>query len=536
TPQQPLAGASTYTITVLNGITDLIGNPLQAGASASFATLDDLAPAPPTIEPELPAITAETSLIVAGTAESNANVEITGGAVKVNTLASDTGHYSAQVALFEDAVNQLSVTATDLSGNVSTPATTTIVQDSIRMVVVDASFELDGSIIIDFSKPVNLSSVTSQNIYVLATSTITGNVIAASDPTRIIFYPQIALNNPPIPFVLKVEPSVEDQGGHPLEYPFHKLFNGASGNSFVQGEVWDNATGQPLAGATVTQIAPAITPAPIATTDLKGQFTLPVSSGTVTLRVERAGYLHSYRFVNAPAGQAVVMFDARLEPVSSTVLNLTTSQNTLANADGSISLITPAGAVSQETTVVLSKRDGQSLPGLLPDGWAPVAVGTFATSAALQQEVTLRVKNESGMGAFSSTPTAYYDEASSVWRTGPAGFVSSDGQYFEVQTNKATTHAFLMFDPTDPPAPSLPDQPLLPSNGAAVPPSGIPNLVAIPIGIYPQQRAVVSTTFSGAQFKSGSRFQAILKEKFNLLAGVGSVETTPKTADLIGYS
>ncbi len=71
-----------------------------------------------------------------------------------------------------------------------------------------------------------------------------GTVISGADPSRIIFYPQISLNNPPIPFVLKVETTVVDQGGHALEYPFSKMFNAGSGNSFVQGEVWDNASGQ----------------------------------------------------------------------------------------------------------------------------------------------------------------------------------------------------------------------------------------------------------------------------------------------------
>jgi len=420
---------------------------------------------------------------------------------------------------------------------------TTLIQDSLSMVVVDASFEPDGSIIIDFSKPVSVGSITQQNIYVIASSTVTGTVISGADPSRIIFYPQIALNNPPIPFVLKVEATVVDQGGHALEYPFSKMFNAGSGNSFVQGEVWDNASGQPLAGAVVTQIAPVVTPAPVATADAMGQFTMPVSSGNVVLRVERSGnqtdpgYLTSYRSVSIASGEAVFMFDARLQPVDTKVITLGSSASSVTNSDATVSLIAPAGTVTADTQVVLSKRDGQSLPALLPDGWAPIAAASIDSStSSLQQQVTLRIKNDTGMGAFSSMPTAYYDISSNLWKTGPSGFVSADGTQLELQTNRTGTHAFLLFDPSNPPAPSLADQPLLAAAPQAPGTAGTPNLVATPTGIYPQQRAQVITNFSGAQFRSGTRFQAILKEDFTLLAGLGSVQTTPKTADLVGYS
>lgn len=532
-PQQPLSGSTPFTIYIEVGITDSIGNPLAAPAQSTFSTLDNVPPAPPTIE-SLPLITSETVITVVGTAEANSNVEITGGAAKVNVLADAGGNYSAQVNLYEDAVNQLSVTATDLAGNTSTPVTATIVQDSVRMTVVDAFLQGDGSVAITFSKPVSLASITQQNIYAIATSTVVGAVNPTADPATVLFYPQTSLTS--VPFVIKVETSIEDQSGHLLEYPFSKLFNTAAGSSFVSGEVYDNASGLPLSGAQAQQLLPAVNPAPVATTDATGRFVLPTSSGNVVLRIFRSGYLPVDRAVDATAGGAVVMFDARLQPADSAALEMSSAGATLSNSDGSVQLIVPAGAVAGNMPVKISKRDGQSLPVLLPYGWSPAAAGSIDTTAVLNLPVQLRVQNDAGLAPFSSVSTAYFDAAVSQWRLGEPGFVSEDGKYVEVETTRPTTHAFLLPDPTNPPPDVQTDQPLLPSPLQGVVPAIQAAMVSTPTGIYPEQRALVQASFTGGELRSGTAYQAIISENFTLLAALGSVQTTPRTADLVAYS
>lgn len=533
TPAQPLVGANTYTVTVLPGIADLAGNILQTGASSTFSTFDTVAPAPPVIDPPLPQVTSEPTIIIAGTAEAGSLVEITGGVARVTTTATDLGTFSGEVSLFIDAVNQLSITAKDLAGNISNPTTATILQDSIRMVVLDATYQIDGTILIDFSKSVDLASITPQNLYVVATRIINGTASPTANPATILFTPDSPLGRGP--FLLKVETSVRDQSGQPLEYSFSKIFN-AAGGSFVLGEVYDNYTGLPLAGAIVQQISPVVTPAPEATCDLNGQFTLPVAGGNLLLRIERSGYLAVDRFVNAPAAQAVSMFDARLQPQDSALLQITNVAATLSNSDSSVSLNVVAGTVADPADVRLTLRDGQSLPQILPEGWSPVGVAMIDTQATPQLPFTLRVRNDFQIAPNTAVNTAYFDSASSVWRLGPSGVVSADGQTLEVETQRTGTHAFVIPDFNNPPPPPVPDQPLQPSPPPQQSLPGTPSFNSTPEGVYPDQRARVDITFTGTQFRSGTKYQAIISEDYKLLGEWGEVITIPRTADLIGYS
>ena len=61
-------------------------------------------------------------------------------------------------------------------------------------------------------------------------------------------------------------------------------------------------------------------------------------------------------------------------------------------------------------------------------------------------------------------------------------------------------------------------------------------MYATPEGVYPDQRARVDISFTGTQFRSGTKYQAIISEDYKLLGELGEVITTPRTADLIGYS
>jgi RHS repeat-associated protein len=533
TPVQPLTGANTYTVTVLPGIADLAGNISQTSASSTFSTFDTVPPAPPVVDPPLPQVTSEPTIMIAGTAEAGSLVEITGGVARVTTNASELGIFSAEVSLFIDAVNQISITAKDLSGNISNPTTATILQDSIRMVVQNATYQIDGTILIEFTKPVDLNSITPQNLYVVASGIINGTVSATANPATILFTPDTPLGSSP--FLLKVEASVHDQSGQPLEYAFSKIFNTAGG-SFVLGEVYDNYTGLPLPGAIVRQISPIVNPAPEATCDLNGQFTLPVAAGNLLLRIERAGYLTVDRFVNAPTAQAVSMFDARLQPQDSALLEITNSAGTLSNSDGSVSLNVVAGTVVDSADVRLTSRDGQSLPQILPEGWSPVGVAMIDTQATPQLPFTLRVRNDFQIAPNTAMNTAYFDSASSVWRLGPSGVVSADGQTLEVETQRTGTHTFVIPDFNNPPPPAVPDQPLQPSSSPQQSLPGTPSFVSTPEGVYPDQRARVEITFNGTQFRSGTKYQAIISEDYKLLGELGEVITIPRTADLIGYS
>ena len=80
-PNESLSGSNSYKVFVDSAV-DLVGNSLAESVTASFTTIDNIPPAPPTIEPDLPSVTSQISLTVAGTAEAGSKIEITGGTAR----------------------------------------------------------------------------------------------------------------------------------------------------------------------------------------------------------------------------------------------------------------------------------------------------------------------------------------------------------------------------------------------------------------------------------------------------------------------
>ena len=89
---------------------------------------DQTAPTAPTITTSAQSVKTDT-IVIAGTAEVGSTVKITGGASEATGTATD-GSYSITVTLTKNAVNTLSVTATDVSGNVSAASTVAITHDN----------------------------------------------------------------------------------------------------------------------------------------------------------------------------------------------------------------------------------------------------------------------------------------------------------------------------------------------------------------------------------------------------------------------
>lgn len=106
------------------------------------AETDTDAPAAPFVDPVV-SPTAEPSQAVTGTAEYGATVRISGGAQDVETTADRyTARFRAEVPLTPNAVNTLSVTATDAKGNTS--EATTVVINTIDSAVKIENLRVDG--------------------------------------------------------------------------------------------------------------------------------------------------------------------------------------------------------------------------------------------------------------------------------------------------------------------------------------------------------------------------------------------------------
>ena len=103
------------------------------GATTWVPATDPTTPSAPTITTPSGAVTVNAAIYtVIGVAEAGSTVTITGGsATATSTAAADTGAYSIDVHLTQNAVNTISVTATDAAGNTSGATTRAITEDSI---------------------------------------------------------------------------------------------------------------------------------------------------------------------------------------------------------------------------------------------------------------------------------------------------------------------------------------------------------------------------------------------------------------------
>ena len=105
---------------------DAAGNPGSAIAKVDW--IDTETPFAPTISTEQQTLNSD-SIAIEGMAEAGSTITI-GGGMEVSTGRADGGTFSIIVAIKQDAVNTLSITATDSAGNVSEPATVAITEDS----------------------------------------------------------------------------------------------------------------------------------------------------------------------------------------------------------------------------------------------------------------------------------------------------------------------------------------------------------------------------------------------------------------------
>ena len=98
-------------------------------AAVAVITHDDIAPAPPAIDPQASPTGADIVTLV-GTAEAGVALEVTGGAADATGTADLAGGFSLPVTLTADSDNTLTVVATDAAGNESEPVTLAITHDS----------------------------------------------------------------------------------------------------------------------------------------------------------------------------------------------------------------------------------------------------------------------------------------------------------------------------------------------------------------------------------------------------------------------
>ncbi len=117
-PDPPLPQGGSFFIRV-RGVRDVFGTELAGTHLAAFSTgpADTVPPPAPTVDP-ISRFTAASSVVVSGTTEPYATVNITGGARPVSARSGASGRFLMQAPLTANQDNSLSVSATDFNGNI----------------------------------------------------------------------------------------------------------------------------------------------------------------------------------------------------------------------------------------------------------------------------------------------------------------------------------------------------------------------------------------------------------------------------------
>ncbi len=532
-----LPDSAEIVIHITAGIKDPAGNALKNPYSGSFFTRDLTSPNAPGLN-AIPEKTALKTITITGTAEVGSAISISGGLTLAQGESDNQGNFSLEVSLKQDQANQLCATARDAAGNVSIPSCVTIYQESAEFVVLDAQYE-DNQVNVTFSKPINAATLTPGNFVVsTAGGPESGTIIISTGNTVGIFTPAANLAEQII--LVEVKTGVKDSEGMPLSYPFTKVFNQEGGEIVVQGEVYDDGTGQPLAGAVVKLVnvegmEPAA-PAPSAMTTSEGKYVLIIPAGQCVLRITKEGYTDSDRLVLSAAGFSSTVFDARLTPLNHEEKVLLSQGGSFTS--GETVLIYPEGAVVVEKTAVISAVGPQGLQGRLPSGWSPLAAFDLRIlDGELLKTCQLRTANRwPGIDSVALI-LAHWDDNTYKWLA--VSTVSVSPEEISGTIAKKGQYAFLIKDT----APLVPPQPVIDNPIPSVTPGSLPANSEItaaldfkPSTIYPGEiSAAVLTIKTTTAISSGVPVQAKINESYQLLSG-STAAFVPYTADLTAYN
>ncbi|MGN6186555.1 MAG: Ig-like domain-containing protein, partial [Thermoanaerobaculia bacterium] len=385
--------------------------------------------------------------------------------------------------------------------------------------VISATLDRESkTLVLSFSRAMNPSTLIVGDTITLGALTGTLSMNATNDVATIAITNDI----PATDLTLTVKRTIKDAAGASPAAEFTQLFtigdDAGQGRGFVSGAIYDATTGRPLANATVTIGATTLT------ANARGRYSRALGEGAYTIEASADGYTHAWRQIIVPAGGGVVPIDIRLTKRGTTSVN------------GGDTTVTKKAEV---TNGIVTAIGAQSLAGLLPLGWSPLA---SAEVLGLTQASTLTFTiNASEVRAAAQVLSLVrYESDRDEWRVEVAAVnVPDDG--LVAQTITRDGHYALVYPDA---APQLAHPPT-PRGGAAlagVVPSAIAETMTArqfeiePRSILPNGRAVATLITEGATqtYPSGSAVQATIDEQLNLADGRVLVDP-PFATDLLVY-
>jgi len=424
-----LTAGETYTIKVSTAVKDLAGNALDKAFSSSFTTAATASSTAPQLA-AIPAVVCASSIEVAGSTTAGSQVRLDSGTLQLMTSADATGHFSFPYGISgQPGFHLIRIRSIASDGSLSPSADVCFRVECGGPQVVSAAYDRTANkLTIVFSKPVKASTiVVGQTGSVTLTTddnqSITGTATVVAAIATITPSSDLKLQS----FTLGVTTAVKDLDDAALAAPFTQRFavdgdnthTPGDGSGFVSGEVFDATTGRPLAAAIVSIEVPlnsfkisanaarvlpspegeggrrsgrmraqpsknatleqtsVLTSAITTTTDNKGRYTARVPEGAHTIRVSATDHTTVWRQIIVPAGAGVIPIDIRLarrgltKTSDGTAITLDHGGDTTVTKQATLTI--PAGGLEASRKITLTSVGAQSLAGLLPLGWSPLA-------------------------------------------------------------------------------------------------------------------------------------------------------------------
>jgi RHS repeat-associated protein len=527
-PDLPLRANQTYTIAISTALHDASGAALAAAQALQFTTAA-IAPAAPPIVDDLATSGCLSAITLTGRAGvPGARVRLDADGVTLTTVSSATGAFSFTFSFSGQAGFHIArIRELGADGSLSADRALCFRINCELPRVLGATLNRAARrLTIDFSRAMNAATLTMSTIRVVpdGLSAMNGAVTLEGNTATIALDAEV----PDVPIALTVAKDVQDTTGAAMAADFTQRFlpdagGTQQGRGYVAGAVYDATTGRPLANATIS-IADAV----IITND-RGRYSRALAEGAWTIEAHADGYTAAWRQVVVPAGAGVVPIDIRL--TRRNVANVLTHGGDT-SVTKMVELTNPLGGNVQLTAV-----GAQSLAGLLPLGWSPLAAAEIVVDDSLDAALsgatlTFRIDAISGQ----TLSLVRYDPARDEWRVvvavaNAANPIDTAGHYALVYPDAAPHLA----------------HPATPRNGAPL--AGVADRCADepcalrgrsftlePRAILPNGRAVATLVTEGEtqSYPSGTAVQATIDEQLNLSDGRVLVDA-PFATDLLVY-
>jgi len=416
--------------------TDPAGN---AATTIRNIILDTVPPPLTVTTPEPGRLTNSRTMLVAGT------VDDPGATVTVNGQpATVTGTSWAASASLTEGDNTLTIRAVDAVGNSATRDIAVVVDSVPPIVEATAPADVGASENVTVSGTADDAGGLVRLTLAIGNVTIADAVIAGAQASR-----QGAYTIPVTAAVgdaLALAVTAVDRAGNvgTATATLH-VTAAATLPGFIQGDVFDDSLGLPLAGASALVNGVG---APVAD---NGAFLLTQPASDVVVRVTKPGYTAVERTGRVQAGRRLTLLDARLTPVDPTEMMLDATGGVAPSPSSPIRLDVPAGALGTPTGVRVTPLSRQGLVLPLPLGWTPIAAAQIDATATWTAAAALAVSRS--VPSTAAATVVRYDEATHRWLViGSAQWTAST---LAIEIAGPGQYAMILPDvgPTAPPVP-----------------------------------------------------------------------------------